>query len=127
LFDYAVFADERAAWEEQNMRGYRFVTTFLSDGVYWRPSVEITVSADREPDVVIHSEEPWEHGHGNTIDEFYQEIADGIFEDMADLTVRIRYNKQYHYPEFYGAYLDARYYDGGWFEIEITEFEPLDN
>jgi hypothetical protein len=127
LFDAAVFADERAAWEEQNLRSYRYVTTFVSSGAYWGPSAEITISAGKEPDVVIHSEEPWEHGHGNTIDEFYQEIADGKLKYPADFTVKIRYNKQYHYPEFYTAYPDGRYYDGGRIKIEITEFEPLDD
>lgn len=67
-FDEAVFTSERAAWEAQGMRHYRFVTAFASDAVYWGPSAEITVFPDREPEVVIHSEQSGGGPNWETID-----------------------------------------------------------
>jgi hypothetical protein len=69
---------------------------------------------------------------GETIDEIYVYIADAAAQNMRDFqrvrfNIEIRYNKQYHYPEF--CRIAPKDTDNvgvsGYVKIEITEFEPL--
>ncbi|MDR3160558.1 MAG: DUF6174 domain-containing protein [Spirochaetaceae bacterium] len=125
-FDEALFRKERAAWEAQGLRHYRFVTTYSSDAFGSRPSVEITVFPDKEPEVVVQREDSGieEPYYGKTIDEVYQYIADEMSNIRANYSIRIRYHEGYHYPELYSISPGGDV-DGGWGGFTITEFEVL--
>ena len=137
-FDKALFEKEKAAWEAQGIRHYRYRTTKTSDAAPDEQLIESTVFPDREPeviarvpDVIAQEQEspngwyPIEEGpfYGRTIDEFYQYIADDVKGSIYS-HFSIRYNKQYHYPEYYFSAMKYPWV-GGHSEIEITEFESL--
>jgi hypothetical protein len=124
-FDTNKLEKERAAWEAQGIRHYRYATEF-SGGDGTNASVEITVFPDREPEMVeIYSNYPGDSPHyGKTIDEFYQYLKERAADSQWNQYFSIRYNKQYHYPEYYSSNVKYPWVGGG-VEIEITEFEPL--
>ncbi|MDR2052541.1 MAG: DUF6174 domain-containing protein [Treponema sp.] len=128
VFD-AEFSNERAAWQAQGLRHYRFVTTPWSGSIYWKMFFKITVFPDRDPEVVVHSEEPCEEKpfYGKTIDEFYQYIANQRIAGEGGLTYnfQVRYNKQYHYPEYLLIYPEKISYRTMTYAVTITEFENL--
>jgi hypothetical protein len=126
-FEEAEFKRERAAWEAQGLRHYRFVITSVISSSPDHFTAEITVFPDREPEVVIPSDEPgWEPYYGETIDEFYAFIADDIAGSNDVNTWReVRYNTRYHYPEYYASGFKYPMI-GGTTKIKITEFESLE-
>jgi hypothetical protein len=126
-FDEALFRKERTAWEAQGLRHYRFVTTLVSDAVYWGPSAEITVFPDREPELIVSSSDDplWTPSYGETIDEFYQYIEECVADSGWGEYFEVRYNKQYHYPIYYSSRMKDSSWVGSGQEIKITEFEPL--
>jgi hypothetical protein len=129
-FDEAEFKRERAAWEAQGLRHYRFVTTERSEATGASSSVKITVFPDREPELISpelisNDEFVWRPYYGETIDQFYQFIANDKADSKgAPRHFVIRYSHQYHYPIYYSSSMQYPWV-GGSSEIEITEFEPL--
>jgi hypothetical protein len=131
-FDDALYRKERAAWEAQGLRHYRFVITSSAsaeaDFVPVPFTAEITVFPDREPEVVIlyrDKERTEPYFDGKTIDAIYQRIADDV-ATLKDYERTVWYNKQYHYPKLYAQHLklpDNVFINN--FQIIITEFEPL--
>ncbi|MDR2393874.1 MAG: DUF6174 domain-containing protein [Treponema sp.] len=99
-----LFYQEKAAWEAQDIKAYRF-TARTRLNIPTRP-VTITVTEGTEP--VIESE----HDHfdvlyGKTILDIYTGIEDTVREEKQSyaeagysLKFNVRYNDQYHYPEF---------------------------
>ncbi|MDR3160385.1 MAG: DUF6174 domain-containing protein [Spirochaetaceae bacterium] len=121
-FDEALFRKERAAWEAQGLRYYRFAATCRASFAGFAPETfECTVFPDREAEVVLTSHYMPDVYYGDTIDEIYQYIADTVANGGHRLNITVRYNKEYHYPE----YLFESSRGGGSDELEITEFEPL--
>ncbi|GHV89021.1 hypothetical protein AGMMS50267_13810 [Spirochaetia bacterium] len=144
-FDMTLFNQEKAAWEAQNIRSYRFVER--TDLNFQSIPIQITVLPGTEPILECPSDFPadqfaqadLEAGTlcGKTISEIYSEIEKRVAssygwcsQDSAHRTVQftIRYNAAYHYPEYFHnvGLVDGNVEPGGWGGIEITSFEPLD-
>ncbi|GHV89018.1 hypothetical protein AGMMS50267_13780 [Spirochaetia bacterium] len=128
-FDWALFNQEKAAWEALNIKSYRFVEHLLCD--YPTVPLAITITPNVEPQVV-GDETGWYYG--DTILEIFTAIessvkdAQIIHQDRRySSPVTIRYNPVYHYPEYFfvGAFYDNEPMDGGGAGVEITRFEVL--
>jgi hypothetical protein len=126
LFDEAKFKRERAAWEAQGPRHYRFATR-SRDSVDSVPfSAEITVFPDREPEVVVlyrDKERNEPYYDVKTIDALYQRIADDTAA-LEDFTFKVWYSKR-HYPILYDYYpkLPDDVPREDIFEFRISEFD----
>jgi hypothetical protein len=124
-FDSAQFAAEKAAWEALDIKSYRFTSKIDSDvpSIY----VQSTVYPDKEPEITAGPGEPKEElrysQYVKTIDEIYSYIEDLSTGNYFKFVVR--YNKQYHYPEYF-LWTKGPWSLGGWFGVEVTGFELLD-
>jgi hypothetical protein len=140
-FDRERFQNERAAWEAQDITAYRFTAQMLLD--YPVVPVRITVKDTGEPEVepVIHDDltEPdieMAALYGKTIPDICASIEASIEKERNTpreehhwTGITLKYNAEYHYPEFYSA---CEYYDdlplpGGFTGVEISDFEILDD
>jgi hypothetical protein len=121
-FDSATFPAEKAAWEAQNLRDYRFVIrTFIGS-----PSSPATITVSSATETKIECREEPLLLFGETIDAMYAAIAAEI-ADTTDCVFKIRYHSTYHYPEYFSKSLDTtNLSDGGVISFEITSFEVLD-
>jgi len=115
IFDLAVFEAERAAWEALGLSSYRFTAQSHFVVPFVIPFT-VTVRPGAEPEI-RYSEWDQEKAEqmvdtgkifpplsGVTIDELYasmRELAVRNIELQEDTGYKIRYNKEYHYPEFF--------------------------
>jgi hypothetical protein len=144
-FDWNRFNQEKAAWEAQEITSYRFTTQIIVN--YPVVPVHITVVPNTEP---LLEFEPLpnfpEAGtdlematiYGKTIADVYTEIKAKVerlqtaYANEQDknnqVTFTIRYNTEYHYPEYFvlSKLYDRLSLPGGRGGIEITDFEALD-
>ena len=138
-FNYAVFLSEKAAWEKKGIQHYRFAGRSCPDAS--QPSYQVTVSPGGETEIRaldgpgIDLERPFRPITGKTMPEFYAFIADEV-KDLREYNAWIRYNKEYHYPEFFTHVpvqpvpvpgQPPNITGGGWYDFEIFEFEALDS
>jgi hypothetical protein len=140
-FNREVFMAEKAAWEAQGIRHYRFIANCSASTP--EPFYLVTVSPEKAPEAIDLNKytrpEWWLRAdelperifsplNGKTIDEIYASIAEET-SDLAEHSARIQYNKEYHYPERFSKF---RVYDDpvpigcGGLEFALTEFEVLD-
>ena len=105
VYDPAVHAGEKAAWEALGIRSYRYtVTMFGSRGDSPR-YFTVTVYPEKTPEIICNTEGIYDDffvryfmARRNAIDEFFDYIQD----DSGNFcTYYIVYNAEYHYPEFY--------------------------
>jgi hypothetical protein len=126
IFDSARLAAEKAAWKALGIKSYRLTSEISSDipSVY----VQSTVYPDKEAEIIVGPDEPGvDRGSSEyvrTIDDLYSFIETMSTGDFFKYVVR--YNKQYHYPEYFLATMGPGF-DGGMINVEITGFEPLDD
>jgi hypothetical protein len=135
-FDIERFQNEKTAWEAQGLAAYRFTAQMLLN--YPVVPVRITVQDTGEPEI-----EPITHDdftepdiemaalYGKTISDIYASIEADIKKERNTprdeyhwIGITLRYNAEYHYPEYYSA---SSYYDdlpepGGFRGIEISDF-----
>jgi hypothetical protein len=127
-FDYAGFAAQKAAWEARTIKSYRFTGKLSPDYTGYPVYVQSTVYDGKEPEVSVEPADDLEAGNLSqdfkTIDDLYSYIESHRTD--TDLKFAVRYNEQYHYPEYYLETMGPGF-DGGSFGVEITEFEPLGN
>jgi hypothetical protein len=134
-FDMAVFDAERAMWEAQNLTHYRFTRRFKSNPPH--PDLTFEVAPDMEPELIQPAEdEEWQwlpseaEDFGRTIDEVYAIILERFAPEIAeDHSLSIRYNTEYHYPEWFESrtiFPPGWNGGGGLFGFEISGFERLD-
>jgi hypothetical protein len=137
-FNYAVFLSKKAAWEKEGIRHYRFSGRACPDAS--QPAYQVTVYPGGETEIKalggpgIDLEKPFKPIPGKTMPEFYAFIAEEV-KDLGEYNAWIRYNKEYHYPEFFthGPVQPApvpgqppNITGGGWYDFEILAFEVLD-
>jgi hypothetical protein len=139
--NFATFKTERAAWEAQGITAYRFTAQMLLN--YPVVPVRITVKGNGEPEIeqITHddfTESDLEMAtlYGKTISDTYASIEAALEKERNTprdehhrVGITLRYNAEYHYPEYYSA---CSYYDdlpepGGSIGIEISDFEILDD
>lgn len=136
-FDRAVFEAERAAWEAQGLTRYRFTRKFDSNPPH--PELTFEVAPGREPELIQPAgDEQWQwlpseaEGFGRTIDEVYAIILERFVPEIADdISFSIRYNTEYHYPEWFEfrVILPPDFTGGGGtlFGFEVTGFDAWTN
>jgi hypothetical protein len=134
LFDITVFEAERAAWEAQRLTHYRFTRRLQR----MRPLPDLTfkVTPGREPELIQPiGDEQWlpseAETFGRTIDEVYADILEHSTPPekpsvVEDIIVLIRYNTEYHYPEWFEFRIifSPDYTGGGGsYGFEVIDFE----
>jgi hypothetical protein len=131
-FDRAEFERERAAWEAQGIANYTFDGKTGNDAT-GPLNAGITVT-DGE---ITNVDEHYEHGDyrlffksvSGIYDEviYYYEQTSATLKKGQSLRIDIRYNAQYHYPEYvYGGIYERNPPNGGGFMYyEILNFRPL--
>jgi hypothetical protein len=135
--DKATFEKERAAWNNGNIKNYRFEYDFFNDA---GPTGTIKITIPESGDPVI--ENPDEHDViFKNISEIYDfinrtfdfiervknETCDG--HKIKSLTLDITYHTQYHYPEevrFSEGYVEM-IDGGGYYTVKVKNFHPLRN
>jgi hypothetical protein len=135
-FDIKVFEAERAAWEARGPARYRFTRTF--DLLRFPPDLTIEAVPGRVPVMLSPvGDGPWQWGAGEldfagrTIDDIYTVILERFDRSIdKSVSVWIRYNAEYHYPEFFEHRTTLSGHTGpvsGWLGFEISDFEILDD
>ncbi|MDR2499973.1 MAG: DUF6174 domain-containing protein [Treponema sp.] len=144
FFDYEVFLAEKAAWEKQGIRHYRFIANTYAGQPY--PYYQVAVLPSGETEITaannggfnsINLERPFEPGlTGKTIDELYESIGRAANDVEQGYRAVIQYHREYHYPEsFVIGRIQPKPGDPGWpygtsagdgFSFKIREFEVLD-
>jgi hypothetical protein len=144
-FNYDAFMAEKAAWEKQGIGRYRFIAVMNrgSPGIHFQVTAfpdkkaEVEAAEDLYPDNVISEEAKaflFYPLRGKTIDELYGAIADAVKGMQEGYRAWIRYNKEYHYPDFFCAApiqpdpIPGQIVGiiGGGYDFTITGFEVLD-
>ena len=138
--DRATFEKEFAAWSAQNMENYKFIYDYFSAGGPLGP-VSIIIAENEDPVVENLEYSSLENYPANMIKsmsgifDFIRETFDRI-EDIKngayntkDMTVssvslRIKYNAQYHYPEevTYVVSYKQEVMGNPHYDLKITEF-----
>jgi len=124
-FDWETFEAERAAWDAQGITAYRYVMQLKFD-IPTGPAL-ITVGTADDPQEVDAGR--W----GTAIPEIYAAIEAEIRRFVLPYCpgevrkIKITYNKQYHYPEFYSfsSWLNGESSVGSGGGFEISDFEVL--
>jgi len=137
IFDMAVFEAERAAWEASGLSAYQFTAEIFGPRM---DTFTVTVRPGTEPEVRCEGQDrgmktndpewvfEWAFAplRGVTIDELYASMRENAVMDASEnRIVRIRYNKEYHYPESFFSGPSETGIDGGWYDFKITQFEVL--
>jgi hypothetical protein len=134
----AVLEDEWAKWKALDLPDYCFTRTFNSNPPI--PETIVLIQAGREPQVLPARDGAvdfnlWDSAAimGNTIDEIYATILKEFVPRVGNETeyphwFTIRYNAEYHYPEYFSSEVvelpqHGNILDGGYFGITITNFE----
>jgi hypothetical protein len=132
--DKETFDKEYSAWELQNLRNYQFIYDFSNDAGPLGP-VKITIKEDN-PIIIENSNEYNDNIIATNITEIYEfinstfdfieSVKNGTYSGfkIKNLTLTVKYNKQYHYPtdvnfsEYYEELVDG----GGNYTLRITDF-----
>jgi hypothetical protein len=130
-FDQERLRQEKAAWEAQGIKAYRFTAKVLLD-IATRP---FTFTVGEEIDAAEdETSSELDLLFGTTISDIYSRIEDAVKESKRSYTAdgytlksNVRYNEEYHYPEFiwWGPYCNGEALDGGGMGVEISAFEIL--
>ena len=136
--DKTTFDKERKAWDDQNIKNYRFKYAFSNDATGPTEPIEITIK-ENEPPIVEDKENygtdvkniPEIYEHINGTFSFIESVKNGTYKGpkINSLTLDITYNTQYHYPQkvnFLEGYVED-VDGGGYYTLEIKDFSPINN
>jgi hypothetical protein len=126
-FDMDKLYEEKAAWEAQNIRTYRFTAKTL----FLMPVRPITITVTEGIPVMEDEYDEFEL-YDKTIPGIYSNIEATIrlhTQEGDSFKFTIKYNEQYHYPEYF--YIEPLYDGkpgiGGGEGVEISAFEILED
>jgi len=131
--DRTTFDKEYAAWNAQNIENYTFTFDYRSGG---GPNGPITIALDSNEPVIIDNRTPQLVPIATSISEIYSyinETFDNIERQknssnkrftIESISLRINYNKQFHYPEkvSYRVSYKQKLEGQPHYNLNITEF-----
>jgi hypothetical protein len=132
--DKKTFEEEYSAWKSQNIVSYQFTHEFFNDAGAFGP-VKITIrdsvpliieNLNEHNDSIIAQNITGIYEFINSTFDFIESVRNGTYNGfkIKNLTLTIKYNKQYHYPtevdffEDYEEIVDG----GGYYTLKISNF-----
>jgi hypothetical protein len=132
-FDMDRLHQEKAAWEAQGINSYRFTIKELLDIPAYPITIKVTEGMERVVEEKGKHDPDAPHGlYGKTISDIYtgienvvEEIKEANTKEGYSLNFAVRYNEQYHYPEYFfvSPCYNGEVLDGGGTGVEISAFE----
>jgi hypothetical protein len=138
-FDMDEFDSQIAKWKALNINIYQFTAESYDPSCLTEP-VTVTVLPGMEPKLTYDQEKvnanpgylfyisggrPFVPFYGLTIDELIDSVRKSILGSPKGTKNKIRYNKDFYFPEYYFNSTDGKKGIGGAIDLEITYFEVL--